>query len=110
MEYPGKEGIPTDPQEQYLIGVDYYFGNSVRQSYEKAFVWFHMSAIQGYAPAQYMLGKMFEYGQGVNRSYPKALCYFGQAVQHDVTQAKYELGLMHQAGRIGFTLMGGKRS
>ena len=56
MEYPGKEGIPTDPQEQYLIGVDYYFGNSVRQSYEKAFVWFHMSAIQGYAPAQCMLG------------------------------------------------------
>jgi len=47
------------------LGVMYFNGEGVGQSYEKAFKYYEQAADLGDAQAQYKLGRMYATGQGV---------------------------------------------
>jgi len=58
-----------DVTAQYNLGLMYYNGDGVRQSYIEAVKWYRKAANQGYVYAQYNLGVMYYNGQGVRQSY-----------------------------------------
>ena len=91
-------GKPDDPQELFRIGIDYYYGNNVRESPEEAFRWISMAAERDHAGANCVLGMMYSRGYGTERSLVKAVEYLTRASEQDLPQAQYELGLMYHTG------------
>jgi TPR repeat protein len=87
-----KEKIST-PRDQFLLGVAYYFGKGVDQSYEKAGEWFLKASEGGYQKAQVNLGIMYLEGKGCEKSPQKASDFFAQAAKgvdpEVAAQAKY---------------------
>ena len=57
-----------DSQAQFNLGVMYYDGRDVEQSYEIAAEWFRKSAEQGNSAAPYNLALMYDEGRGVEQS------------------------------------------
>ncbi|EQD44701.1 Sel1 domain protein repeat-containing protein, partial [mine drainage metagenome] len=58
---------------QSNLGIMYYKGHGVQQSYAEALKWFRLSARRGDAAAQSNLGIMYANGQGVPKNYTKAV-------------------------------------
>lgn len=67
---------------QFNLGVKYYLGQGVEQSYEEALKWYHMAAEQGLAEAEYALGDMYFRGTGVVQDSETALEWFTNAFEH----------------------------
>lgn len=61
-----------DAQVQLNLGLLYYDGKGVPQSYSDAVLWFRRAADQGQAKAQLNLGAMYSTGKGVRRDYVEA--------------------------------------
>jgi uncharacterized protein len=78
-----------DVKAQYNLGRIYAEGDGVRQSYKKAFGWYHKAAAQDYALAKNKLGVMYERGLGVKRDYVKAYRWFTSAA--GTNQAVYAI-------------------
>ena len=91
-------GIPEDPQKLFRIGIDYYYGNNVRESPEEAFRWISMAAERDHPAAHCVLGMMYSRGYGTERSLVKAKEHLTRASEQDLPQAQYELGLMYHTG------------
>ena len=63
-------------EAQFHLGVCYYNGQGVVQSYEEAVKWYTLAAEQGYAKAQYNLGYCYYKGQGVKQSDEEAVKWY----------------------------------
>ncbi|CAF4252753.1 unnamed protein product [Rotaria socialis] len=87
-----------NPIGQSGIGMAFYHGAGVDQSYEKAFKYFQLSADQGYVEGQLMLGIMYYKGEGVKRDYKMAIKCFQAASQSGHALGYYNLGQMHATG------------
>lgn len=94
-----------DVQSQSIIGLKYYFGdsveyfgNSIKKDYSKAFYWLEKAANNGSLEAQYSLGVMYGDGEGVNQDYKKAIEWFEKAALKDYPLAQYNLGVMYGKG------------
>ena len=61
---------------QYNLGVMYYKGQGVSQSYPNAVTWYRHAAWQGHALAQLELGVMCYKGQGTLQNYVEASMWF----------------------------------
>ena len=61
-----------DPEAQFNLGLLYYDGLGVPQSYSDAARWFRRSADQGYEKAQLNLGAMYGVGKGMHKNYVEA--------------------------------------
>jgi len=92
---------PTDAQEQYELGEDYYIGNGVPQDYEKARYWYTKAAEQGNADALKGLGTIYSLGKGVLQDNKKATYYhtkaaelFTKAAEQGNAEAQYKLSKM----------------
>ena len=83
---------------QCNLGVMYYNGHGVKQSYEKAVEWYAKAAKQGHASAQCNLGFMYENGHGVKQSYEKAVEWYGKAAKQGLAGAQCCLGFMYYNG------------
>jgi DNA polymerase-3 subunit epsilon len=59
---------------QYRLGVRYYNGHDVMQSYDKALHWLRKAAEQGHIKAQTHLGLMYSRGEGVAQDDVEAPC------------------------------------
>lgn len=67
---------------QFNLGVKYYLGQGVEQSYEEALKWYRMAAEQGLAEAEYALGDMYYRGTGVVQDNETALEWLTKAHEH----------------------------
>ena len=61
-----------DEDAQYTLGLCYYKGEGVSQSYEKMVYWFRKAAKQGLVSAQHNLGIFYDIGKGVEQDYESA--------------------------------------
>lgn len=84
---------------QLVLGVAYESGNSVKQDYKKAIMWYEKAAIQGNANAQYSLGMMYGKGQGTKQDYNKAFKWIKKSADQDFSDAQYTLGLIYMQGQ-----------
>ena len=78
---------------QCYLGVLYFNGFIVSQSYSEALKWFQLSAGQGNANAQYHLGVLYEAGSGgVTQNNDEALKWFRLSAEqgHELAKSKYE--------------------
>ena len=57
---------------QENLAIEYYTGENVAKSYEKAFYWAQKAALQEKVNAQNLLGLFYEEGVGTTQSYEKA--------------------------------------
>ncbi len=76
-----------DASAQCALGIIYYKGIGVEQSYAEAFKWFSLAAEQGYALAQYNLSVLYWNGDGVEPSKSMSEYWLARAVEqgHDDT-------------------------
>lgn len=56
------------PMAKNKIGLCYYLGHGVEQSFRKSFIWTRESARSGYSEAQYQLGCMYMLGEGCRKN------------------------------------------
>jgi TPR repeat protein len=76
-----------DPVSQDEVGLNYFLGFGVRQTFREAARWFRKAAEQGYTPAQGTLGHMYEYGQGVPKDYVEAYMWLNLAAADGIAGA-----------------------
>ena len=84
---------------QYNLGVMYYKGEGVPQSYPDAVFWYRHAAWQGDASAQLSLGLMCYKGQGTLQNYAEALTWFRKAADQGSARAQFNLGAMYANGQ-----------
>jgi TPR repeat protein len=84
---------------QYNLGVMYYKGDGVPQSYPHAVFWYRHAAWQGDASAQLSLGLMCYKGQGTLQNYTEALTWFRKAADQGSAEAQINLGAMYANGQ-----------
>lgn len=83
---------------QYNLGVLYYFGWGVEQSYDLAAKWFTCAATKGNVHAQFNLGIMYYHGQGVSRDYQEAAKCLTYAAQRRLACAQSSIGTLYYHG------------
>lgn len=98
---------------QYNLGVMYYTGQGVEQSYETAFYWLSQAAQQGHLNSMFNLATMYYNGQGMNSSlmqvWPlslisrrqnlrQAATWYQEAAEYEHAGAQYNLATMYEAG------------
>ena len=88
-----------DADAQYALGVMYFSGQGVAQSYTTAAEWYSRAAEQGQANAQSSLGLAYLDGQGMPRDYGKAAQWLSKAAGQGSAAAQYDLGLMYARGQ-----------
>jgi len=84
---------------QFSLGIMYYEGVGVEQSYQQARELFELSASQGHATAQYNLGIIYREGQGVDQSYESAAKYYETAATQGIASAQCSLGIFYVQGQ-----------
>jgi TPR repeat protein len=84
---------------QYELGLMYFKGQGVEQSYKEAFKWFRVSAQKGLPNAQFYLGLMYYEGKAVARNYSNALYLFLAAAKQGQSEAQFTLGDMYISGQ-----------
>lgn len=98
---------------QYNLGVMYYTGQGVEQSYERAFYWLSQAADQGHLNSMFNLATMYYNGQGVNsalmqvwplslisrrQNLQQAATWYQEAAEYEHAGAQYNLATMFEAG------------
>ena len=109
-----------DDGENYLcLGKCYYEGKSVKQSFDKAFKYYYLSAENGNAVAQYMIGNIYYFGglyepgvyepfdgrftsftkfTGVEKNHIEAVKWFNLAADNGHAEAQFMLGECYYNG------------
>jgi TPR repeat protein len=93
-----KSAEAGDASAQNRLGLLYYEGKGVPQSYRQAKEWFEKAAKQGRARAQVNLGTLYLYGKGAPQSDEMALFWFNQAAEQGDALAFAKRGLMSARG------------
>jgi TPR repeat protein len=85
--------------KQYALGIVFFYGKSVQQSYKEALVWFRRAADQDHVEAQYILGEMYRTGEGIEINNNKAFNWYIKAAKQGHTNAQNNLGLIYARGK-----------
>ena len=88
-----------DVVAQNKLGMCYYNGDGVEQSYEEAVKWFEKAAEQRHAVARLYLGMCYYYGKGVEQSYKEAAKWIEMAANQGDAKAQYNLGRLYFVGQ-----------
>ena len=75
------------PDQQYQLGLKYYFGEQHEQDYDEAIKWFKLAASNDKVEAQMQLANMYYYGDGVEQNKSEAAEWLNKAVKHNNTEA-----------------------
>ena len=81
----------TNPTDFYSLGIQYYYGQSVKKDETEAAKWFMKAANKNHTRAQYQLGLMFRDGIGVSRNLKTARQWFQIAANSGLTEAQVAL-------------------
>lgn len=88
-----------DAAAQVAMGINYYNGRGVPQSYEKAAGWFRKAASQDNAWGETWLGWCYEKGHGVKMDKEEAFARYKSAAKKGHAEAQYYLGLCYAYGK-----------
>lgn len=88
-----------DANSQVEMGLCYYFGHGVEQSYTEAVRWYRMAMAQGNARAKAWLGRCYAEGEGVTQDDIKAVDLYRKAAEQGDSMALNNLGYMYEHGR-----------
>ena len=80
------------------LGLMYYYGTGVPQSYAEAARWLQRAADQEQAEAQSMLGTMYYFGEGVPQNHLEASRLFRRAAEQGNSEARRWLGTLYYHG------------
>ena len=80
------------------LGLMYYYGTGVQQSYAEAARWLQRAADQEQAEAQSMLGTMYYFGEGVPQNHLEASRLFRRAAEQGHPDARRWLGTLYHNG------------
>ena len=81
LEKAYEKGAKLDYLEAYFLGVAYFYGNNVKQDYDKAFLLFQAAANESHdSDACMMLGLCYYAGVGVDEDDHEALKWLGSAI------------------------------
>ena len=80
------------------LGLMYYYGTGVPQSYAEAARWLQRAADQEQAEAQSMLGAMYYFGEGVPQNHLEASRLFRRAAEQGNADARRWLGTLYYHG------------
>ena len=80
------------------LGLMYYYGTGVPQSYAEAARWLQRAADQEQAEAQSMLGTMYYFGEGVPQNHLEASRLFRRAAEQGNSDARRWLGTLYYHG------------
>lgn len=83
---------------QDVLGLCYYEGIGIAQSYTEAAKWWRKAADQGYDGAQHNLGLCYYNGQGVTQSYTEALKWFRKAADQGYEDSQFYIGILYEQG------------
>jgi len=83
---------------QAYVGIKYFHGRGVQQSYEKAIEYNTLAAQQGDPNALFGLATMYEEGEGVATSIEKAVEFYTSAANQGHASAQCNLGCMYVNG------------
>lgn len=85
------EAAAGDRMAQFNLGVSYYKGEDVPQSYEQAVYWYQMAAEGGLSLAQHNLALCYELGHGVPQSCEQAAYWYTKAAEQGLSISKENL-------------------
>lgn len=85
-------------EAEYVVGMCYYSGEGVTQSYTEAVKWYHMAAVHGNVNAQYDLACCYHTGEGVSQSHTEAVRWFRKAAEQGDVKAQYNLACCYSEG------------
>ena len=83
---------------QFTLGLLYYHGQGIPQSYTQAAHWFQKAAEQGHTKAQSALGLIYRNGQGTPQNYTQAAYWYQKAAEQNDTTAQLFLGSAYENG------------
>ena len=83
---------------QYLMSVNYYYGDGVPKDYDLAIMFAHLALEQKYIKAWRRLGKFYRDGLAVPRDYQKAKAYYEKGAQAGDYNCYNKLGDMYYYG------------
>lgn len=86
-----KKAEAGDRKAQSDLGMAYFKGKGVKQSYIEALKWFTKAAEQGDAESQYQIGLLYYGGIGVEKSRTKAIEWYKKAAAQGHKEAVAEL-------------------
>lgn len=93
-----KEG---HPEGEYRLGMAYYHGNGIPQSWDNAILWFKKAAEHGHARALEYLARINHYGIGTERNTMRALELYIQSAEYGNGHAMKRLGKVFHTGELG---------
>ena len=99
-QYFWDENYRGSGQGYYVIGMDYYLGNSVKRDVFKAVENLNIAADRGNSNAQYTLGFIQLNGDWVNQSNDKALNYWTLAAKNNHIKAQMLLAELFADGSL----------
>ena len=82
---------------QSNLGVCYYNGYGVPQSYSDAAKWYLKAAEQGHPVAQYNLGVCYYNGHGVLQNYSEAIKWFRKAARQGYALSQQALNVLGES-------------
>lgn len=93
-----KEG---HPEGEYRLGMAYYHGNGIPQSWENAMFWLKKAVDDGHAKAMEELASIYRYGIGTERNTMRALELYIQSAELGNGRAMKTLGKVFHTGELG---------
>ena len=89
------------PEGEYRLGLAYYRGDGIPQSWENAILWFKKAAEHGHARAMEYLARINHYGIGTERNTMRALELYTQSAELGNGVAMKILGKVFHTGELG---------
>ena len=77
---------------QCKIGDMFYYGDSVKTDYKKAYKWYAAAADNGNADAQYKIAYMYEHGEYVEKDEDEAFYWYKEAAENGNACARTRMG------------------
>ena len=98
--FDGLEALADDNYVLALayLGDMYYYGDGVKQDYDKAMELYLKAAEEGDSYAQSAIGNMYDFGEGVEQDYLKAYEWYSKSAEQDNYLAQYYIGTLYFDG------------
>jgi TPR repeat protein len=107
-QQPEKENLAIYRESLYAIGMLYWQGDGVEQSYDISAVWLKQAAEINHPGAQTKLGYLYTAGLGVPQNYGEAVKWFQMAAAQGDPDAKHNLDVLFEKGLIPAPALAGE--
>lgn len=84
---------------QAFVGYCFIRGLGVKQSGNRSFYWYKLSADKGHAIAQYSLGNLYSIGRGTHKSYRRAAHWYLLSAEQNHPEAMLHMARIYRLGK-----------